>query len=330
MFYILLAIATFCIFYSTLSITLMCTLKRSKQADRGQIATHCRACNVLLIEHNHGCQWDDLKQVPIEQINITESETMQTITATDTLSDIEQRLLMDYFKYKEVVNQIKTDYPELAKQYGILDEPKKRTRKAASEPISEPVQETIETWLQDSFPGLKSGRNKLGGGTCRLSLKNVTAKMVERMDAEYTAIYGITEREMLVSKCPKCNGHFRTSFERTDEFEVDKEDYQRKIRKQITRFTCDDCGHTLIGSCGDYLVNKEYDAVANAKPKPLQYMTDKPVHNITDEQIDELTDEPIDSNTCEKCGCHYFTHNDDGSCVVDEPIESELAYSNIM
>ena len=25
------------------------------------------------------------------------------------------------------------------------------------------------------------------------------------------------------------------------------------------------------------------------------------------------------SNFCEKCGCHFATHNDDGSCVRDEP-----------
>ncbi len=30
---------------------------------------------------------------------------------------------------------------------------------------------------------------------------------------------------------------------------------------------------------------------------------------------------------CPKCGCHWATHNDDGSCVVDEePDEEEQRY----
>jgi hypothetical protein len=349
MFYILLAFIFYAILFNTLSITLLIALKRPQRPDRGQNATHCRACNVLLIEHNHGCQWDDLKQVPIAQINIREDFSMlkeYVTTDTSTLSEVEQRLLLDYFRYKEVVSELKSNYPELAKQYGILDEPKKRKVKVASEPI-ETVQETIEDWLQDSFPGLKSGRNKLGGGTCRLSASKITAKMVERMDAEYTAIYGITEREILVSKCPKCNGHFRTSFERTDEFEVDEEDYQRKIRKQVTRFTCDDCGHTLIGSCGDYLVNKEYDAVANANGRPqivtepalsISRINENNADDLTEAQIDELEHEPISELCyCDKCEQNFEdSEMDNGNCpfcgsrIVDEPIEAELAYSNIM
>ena len=119
--YIILAFAIFTIFYSTLSLTLVRTLKPHHGAIRGhnvavEIAeiTHCRACNVLLIDHNHGCKPDDLKQAIQAEININGDVKMElsTITATDTstLTDIEARLLLDYYKYRDIVNQIIAKY----------------------------------------------------------------------------------------------------------------------------------------------------------------------------------------------------------------------------
>jgi len=33
--------------------------------------------------------------------------------------------------------------------------------------------------------------------------------------------------------------------------------------------------------------------------------------------------EDDDPNFCPKCGDHFFCHNDDGSCVNDEPVDDE-------
>lgn len=296
--YILLAFAIFCIFYSTMAISLCRTLKRSKQADKDEIITHCRACNVLLIEHNHGCQWDDLKQVPITDkqadivpIEINIKEDVQTMNDTELLA-----------KYNEILDEIK-QRPELAH---VLKP--KRTRKTANV-ASEPI---LEDWLQDSFPGYKSGRNKLGGGNCHVSTFTLKQANIDRINARYLELNGQpVEREMLVSKCPKCNGHFRTSFERDMSIvEEDKEFEGRIIHKLITRYTCDDCGHVEIdqsGSNGKYLCDKGFDMVAKySKSEPIlcPLSIGEIQENNADDMpnMDDIEDEPIDTNiVCDSC-----------------------------
>jgi len=104
--YIILAFAIFTIFYSTLSLTLVRTLKPSHGAIKGyksQTAiqeTHCRACNIILVDHNHGCQWADLQRIPIAT-----PDTTPDITAT--IADIENHLLADYERYRDTLIKLK-------------------------------------------------------------------------------------------------------------------------------------------------------------------------------------------------------------------------------
>jgi hypothetical protein len=158
MYYILLAIIFYAILFNTLSITLLIALKTPQRTDRGQNATHCRACNVLLIEHNHGCQFETTKPIEvIDYCNICEhwychtcehcksTEGMSFVTPDTTpdtpdvkinteevnmkyceicgesyfthngdgscISDreleIENQLLSDYFKYRDMVMELK-------------------------------------------------------------------------------------------------------------------------------------------------------------------------------------------------------------------------------
>lgn len=97
--YIILAIAFYCILLNTLSITMVIALKRSKQADRPQIE-HCRACNILLTEHNHGCLEVDLRQVPI----VPDVETPDVST---TIADVENQLLSDYKQYQALITHVR-------------------------------------------------------------------------------------------------------------------------------------------------------------------------------------------------------------------------------
>jgi hypothetical protein len=80
-----------------MAITLCRTLKPSKQADTRQNVTHCRACNVLLIEHNHGCRLEDLQRVPIQAVKVNKTESV----------DVVNQLLSDYLKYRELVMELK-------------------------------------------------------------------------------------------------------------------------------------------------------------------------------------------------------------------------------
>ena len=91
-----------------MAITMVRTLKTQQRPDRGHKTevTHCRACNVLLIEHNHGCQWDDLKQVPITP------DTTPDISAT--IADIENHLLSDYERYRDMLMELKALPPGIA------------------------------------------------------------------------------------------------------------------------------------------------------------------------------------------------------------------------
>ncbi len=360
--YIILAYIVFCIFYSTMAITLCRTLKRSKQADSDQ-NTHCRVCNVLLFEHNHSCELErscnydcehcdtregchtwlnrDLERsltiLPIQEaetviINKKEVNMLSNYTQkdTDNLSEIEKQLLMDYFRFREVVNQIKADYPHLITEYEIENKPK-RTRKAKE------AQTDIEDWQQINFTWLKTGRNKLGGGTCRISASKLTQKSLDRMWDDYNQAYGVTEREQLVSKCPKCNGHFRTTFERGDELVQDEEDNSRMVRLQFTRYTCDDCGHTLTSKkSGEYLVKADYDMVANSIPsKPIYdsengYNNDRCDPELSETEIDEIENEPQDElYKCPACKqMAYESELDEGNCPTCGATILEPSYVN--
>lgn len=304
--YIILAIAFYCIILNCMAITMVTALKTHQRPNRPQIE-HCRACNVLLIEHNHGCQWDDLKQVPIEADNhycetcgqsyavhnddgscIDDSEIDTQINIKEDVKTMNDTELLA--KYNEILNEIK-QRPELAH---VLKKTRK-VKQAASEPI-------LEDWLQDSFPGYKSGRNKLGGGNCHVSTFTLKQANIDRINARYIELNGQpVEREMLVSKCPKCNGHFRTSFERDMSLiEEDKEYQGRIIHKLITRYTCDDCGHVEIDtsdrSGGKYLCDKNFDMVAKyAKSEPIPCP-------LSETELDTIEDEPIDTNiVCQSC-----------------------------
>ncbi len=102
--YIILAFAIFTIFYSTLSLTLVRTLKTSHGAIKGHKSqtaiqeTHCRACNVLLVNHNHGCIFERFTPDVVP-------DTTPDISAT--IADIENHLLSDYERYRDTLIELK-------------------------------------------------------------------------------------------------------------------------------------------------------------------------------------------------------------------------------
>jgi hypothetical protein len=97
-----------------MAITLTRTLKPSKQDDRPQIE-HCRACDVLLIEHNHGCKWDDLKQVAITP------DILQDSDISATVADVENYLLADYERYRDSLLELKALPPGITHVDGDTD-----------------------------------------------------------------------------------------------------------------------------------------------------------------------------------------------------------------
>lgn len=317
--YILLAIMAYAIILNCMAITMVRTVKTHQRPIRPQNAqverivldsTHCRACNVLLVEHNHGCRETDLRQVPIvadietpdiiidttpdtPDVKIKQGEDvkmeLRTHTNQDTvnLSDIEAKLLLDYYRYKDIVNQIKTDYPALAKQYGILDDAKpKRTRKIA--PVAE--ESPNELGLIDTLAHYKTGKNKLGGSCGMVHTFTIKQSNLDRIQARFNEVWGaMPERERLVSKCPDCTGHYRTSFERDCTVLLDDEEFEgRKIRKLMTRYTCDNCSKTELNEqSGLYLKSSKSEPI----PCPLP-----------ETELDTIADEPLDTNiVCDSC-----------------------------
>jgi len=282
--YILLAILFYAILFNAGTLVLITALNRQKTTDRPQksatitatvkttIAEPCEICEY------HDCQTcADYKPEAIEPIPEVISEIIQNVVIdtvinkvevsdmlrtytdkpTDGLTEIEAQLLLDYFKFKETVNQIKTNHAELIDQFD-LDELKKKTRKVKS--IELPVTPD-DYWMADNFPWLRTGKNKLGGGTCRLSATSIKPATIARMDDWYNSQNPPVEREMLLSTCPDCAGHMRTEFKRTTILEQDEEDHKRKIRKMVTVYTCDKCGKTDAdsGSCGKYLKSAQVE-----------------------------------------------------------------------
>ncbi len=237
MTYILLAFIFYTILLNTSTLILITYLNRQKRPISRQKAVITDA-----IEIKHVEDYSMLKTY--------------TDKSTDGLNEIEKQLLLDYFTFKETIAKIKADNAELIAEF---DPDKKRTRKVKEVDYSQ------ESWLTDSLPNIKTGRNKLGGGNGKISVKAIKPEDVERMNAWYNSRNPHVEREQLLSICD-CGGHMRTEFKRTDELIQDEEDSNRQIRKAITVYTCDKCGKTDIdesGQSGKYLKSAEF------KPLPL-------------------------------------------------------------
>ncbi len=244
MTYLLLAFIFYAILLNTSALILITYLNRQNSADRSQKSAITNTA-VSVIE-----------TVKINKVEDYSMLKTYTDKSTEGLNEIEKQLLLDYFTFKETIAKIKADNAELIAEF---DPDKKRTRKAKEFDYSQ------EYWLTDSLPYIKVGRNKLGGGNGKISVKAIKPEDVERMNAWYNSRNPHVEREQLLSICD-CGGHMRTEFKRTDELIQDEEDSNRQIRKAITVYTCDNCGKTDIdekGSSGKYLKSAEF------KPLPL-------------------------------------------------------------
>jgi hypothetical protein len=164
-----------------------------------------------------------------------------------TLDELETEILLDYFKGQEAIKHLQNGYSYLATQFGITFEPVKKPRKVKT--VIEQAQEVVENHdsIPDTMAHLTSGKNALGGANGHITnhikfTPKVLAELAERFNKNWGTI---PERTRLISTCPKCNGHLRTSFTYDDnELVRDEQDTSRQIRQSYTVFNCDSCGHT--------------------------------------------------------------------------------------
>jgi hypothetical protein len=124
-----------------MAITMVRTFKTQQRPIKGyksQTAiqeTHCRACNVLLIEHNHSCEFEAVKTEAVDYCNICEhwycntcehcksTEGMEFVTPdiSATIADVENYLLADYERYRDMLTELKALPPGITHADGDTD-----------------------------------------------------------------------------------------------------------------------------------------------------------------------------------------------------------------
>lgn len=142
---------------------------------------------------------------------------LHLLTKTDTreskLSFDEVSILIDYYKGQQAIKKLQNGHSYLCEELGIDFTTAPSSTQVTANPASIiKVAEKIvkkhkaKTQADIDFPWIKSGRNKRGGGNCKISVSPVTLESSMRSYARCVAA-GITspyKSEQAIPTCPTC------------------------------------------------------------------------------------------------------------------------------